>query len=70
MDNTKYAFVDEFGAFGYDFSNSGCTTHFIISAIIVDRDNLQIVADGKWTRKTNRYSIKMMRAQNDIKSFF
>lgn len=45
MDNTKYAFVDEFGAFGYDFSNSGCTTHFIISAIIVDRDNLQIVAD-------------------------
>lgn len=46
MDNTKYAFVDEFGAFGYDFSNSGCTTHFIISAIIVDRDNLQIVADG------------------------
>lgn len=42
MDNTKYAFVDEFGAFGYDFSNSGCTTHFIISAIIVDRDNLQI----------------------------
>ena len=46
MDNTKYAFVDEFGAFGYDFSNSGCATHFIISAIIVDRDNLQIVADG------------------------
>ncbi len=46
MDNTKYAFVDEFGAFGYDFSNSGCTTHFIISAIIVDRDNLPIVADG------------------------
>ena len=46
MDNTKYAFVDEFGAFGYDFSNSGCTTHFIISAIIVDRDNLPIVANG------------------------
>lgn len=46
MDNTKYAFVDEFGAFGYDYSNSGCTTHFIISAIIVDRDNLPIVANG------------------------
>lgn len=47
MDNTKYAFIDEFGAFGYDFSNSGCTTHFIISAIIVYRDNLSIVANGE-----------------------
>lgn len=46
MRSTKYAFIDEFGAFGYDFSNSGCTTHFIISAIIVDYDKLTIVADG------------------------
>lgn len=46
MANTKYAFVDEFGAFGYDFSNPGCTTHFIISAIIVDEDDLRTVADG------------------------
>lgn len=46
MANTKYAFVDEFGAFGYDFANPGCSTHFIISAIIVDENNLQIVANG------------------------
>ena len=46
MANTKYAFIDEFGAFGYDFSSPGCTTHFIISAIIVDENDLQTVSDG------------------------
>lgn len=46
MVNAKYAFVDEFGAFGYDFSNPSCATHFIISAIIVDENDLQTVADG------------------------
>lgn len=46
MVNAKYAFVDEFGAFGYDFSNPGCATHFIISAIIVDENDLQTVANG------------------------
>lgn len=39
----KYAFVDEFGAFGYDFENPGCSTHFIISAVIVDVANLSAV---------------------------
>lgn len=46
MNNLKYAFIDEFGAFGYDFSNPGCSTHFIITAIIVDDDKLSIVANG------------------------
>ena len=46
MSNKKYAFVDEFGAFGYDFTNAGCTSHFIISAIIVDESDLDIVANG------------------------
>lgn len=46
MSNTKYAFIDEFGAFGYEFDNPGCTTHFIIGAIIIDENNLSLVADG------------------------
>lgn len=46
MSNKKYAFVDEFGAFGYDFENSGCSTHFIITAIIVDEDDLSTVSNG------------------------
>ena len=43
---TKYAFIDEFGAFGFNFDSDGCSTHFIISAIIVDESNLDIVKNG------------------------
>ena len=46
MASTKYAFIDEFGAFGFDFSNPGCSSHFIITAIVVNEDDLPIVADG------------------------
>lgn len=46
MSNKKYAFVDEFGTFGYDFENPGCSTHFIITAIIVDEDDLSTVSNG------------------------
>lgn len=46
MSNKKYAFVDEFGAFGTEFENSGCSTHFIITAIIVDEDDLSTVSNG------------------------
>lgn len=37
----KRAFVDEFGAFGMKFDDSGCSTHFIITAIIADEPDLQ-----------------------------
>ena len=45
MSNKKYAFIDEFGAFGYDFDNQGCTTHFLIGAVIVDESNLSFVSE-------------------------
>lgn len=32
----KYAFVDEFGTFGYQFDKPGVSTHFIVTAIIVE----------------------------------
>lgn len=41
--NTKYAYVDEFGAFGYNFESEGCSTHFIITAIIVDENDISMV---------------------------
>lgn len=44
--NKKYAFVDEFGAYGYDFENPGCSTHFIITAIVVDENDLSTVSNG------------------------
>ncbi len=42
----KYAFIDEFGSFGYNFESQGCSTHFIITAIIVDEEDLIIVSKG------------------------
>ena len=34
MSNKKYAFIDEFGAFGYDFDNQGCNyPNFLVSVI-------------------------------------
>lgn len=52
--STKFAFVDEFGAFGYDFDTVGCSSHFIITAIIVDVNDLRIVLDGvESVRKLN-----------------
>ena len=44
--NTKYAFTDEFGGHGYNFENEGCSTHFIVSAIIVDEKDIHEVNDA------------------------
>lgn len=31
----EYAFIDEYGNFGWDLENPSVTTHYIITAIIV-----------------------------------
>lgn len=35
-----YAFTDEYGGFGWNFSKEGVSTHFIITAIIVEEQNV------------------------------
>lgn len=62
MSNKKYAFIDEFGAFGYDFDNLGCTTHFLICAVIVDESNLSFVAESVETIRKKYFQ------QGEIKS--
>lgn len=68
--NTKYAFIDEFGAFGYNFDNEGCSTHFIVTAIIVDENDITIVKNGVDTIR-NKYfqngEIKSSRIGKDHK---
>lgn len=39
----KYAYIDEYGAFGFKFEKSGCSTSMILSAIIVDEKDLSEV---------------------------
>ncbi len=38
-----YAFTDESGAFGWDLENSGVSTHFIISAIVVKEQDVDFL---------------------------
>lgn len=37
-----HVFLDESGAYGYNFENEGCSTHYIISAILVKESMLDI----------------------------
>lgn len=41
-----YAFTDEYGAFGWDFSKEGVSTHFIITAIIVKEQDVDSLKDS------------------------
>ncbi len=40
-----YAFTDEYGAFGWDIDNPTVSTHFIITAIIVEESNLELYTE-------------------------
>lgn len=46
MVSQKIAYIDEFGAFGFKFENPGCSTHFILTAIIVDPSDVETVKNG------------------------
>jgi len=43
---TQLAFIDEFGNFGYDFEKENVSSHFIISAIILNKEELHLLEDG------------------------
>lgn len=39
-ENYRFAFIDECGNFGYDFDNEGTSTHFVITAVIVEPNKI------------------------------
>ncbi len=42
----QYAFCDEFGAFGFTFEKPNVSTHFIITAIIVNDSDMPALRDS------------------------
>lgn len=40
------AFIDEYGSYGFDFTKLNNSTHFIISAVLVKNENLEIVKES------------------------
>lgn len=39
----KYAYIDEYGAFGFKFENPGCTSSMILTAVLVDDKDVELV---------------------------
>lgn len=47
-----YAYVDEFGAYGFDFNKDHVSTHFIVAAAIVNEiDKEQVISSVEKIRK-------------------
>ncbi len=40
-----HVYLDESGAFGFDFSKPKCTSHVVIAAVLVNESNLQLVTE-------------------------
>ena len=36
----KYAYIDEYGAFGFKFEDPGCTASMILTAVLVDDEDV------------------------------
>lgn len=41
----KYGFINEKGTYGFDFNNPEESTYFIVSSIVIDKENLQQVCE-------------------------
>lgn len=42
----KTAYIDEYGAFGFQFDKPNCSSHFIICAIIMEENEIPITEEG------------------------
>lgn len=42
----KTAYIDEYGAFGFQFDKPNCSSHFIICAIIMEENEISITEEG------------------------
>lgn len=60
----QYAFCDEFGAFGFTFEKPNVSTHFIITAIIVNDSDMPALRDSVEAVRKKHFSDR----RDEIKS--
>lgn len=63
-----YAFMDEYGAFGWNIANPSVSTHFIITAIIVKESNLEEFREKAEVLRKKRFQtgeIKSIKVGSD-----
>ena len=46
MDDLQYAFLNEFGNYGFDFENNEISTHFIIASVLVKETRKRLAGNG------------------------
>lgn len=62
--NNQIAFIDEFGNNGLDFDSEGVSTHFIVTAILIDKNELdEIEQKVEEIRKAN-FQVGEMKSSN------
>lgn len=65
-----HAYIDESGAYGFDFSKSGNTSHFIITAVTVKESDIAVVErEVETIKKENGFDNSEMKSSK-IKTNF
>lgn len=44
--NKVTAYIDESGAYGFNFENPGCSSHFIVTAILVKNEDIAFLSES------------------------
>ena len=63
-ESTRYAYIDEFGSFGFDFSKEGTSKYFILSEVIVKSENLSELNDSISLLRKKYFSNSEMKSSN------
>lgn len=56
------AFLDESGGHGFDFTNEGTSTHFVVNAILLDSNKLQTLSNDFDTIKKQYFPISELKS--------
>ncbi len=61
---TRYAFIDEFGSFGFDFSKENTSKYFILCAVIVKANQLSSIENSIDILRKRFFSNSEMKSSN------
>ena len=61
---TRYAFIDEFGGFGFDFSKEDTSKYFILCSVIVKADQLTSIENSVDNLRKQFFSNSEMKSSN------
>lgn len=67
----QFAFIDESGNFGFDFESEGVSTHFVVTAILVDQNNISQLEESVELIRKKHFQTGEMKSSsvsdNDIR---